>query len=87
MALKVKVGLIGPLDMLKFKKLADVRRKAIEKSEAKPLPKTLVTNEKARFIHPERQLVAKAEERERKILFGESNKPKGGDTDYVDQPM
>ena len=52
MALKVKVGLIGPLDMLKFKKLADVRRKAIEKSEAKPLPNTLVTNEKARVIHP-----------------------------------
>lgn len=37
-----------------------------------------------RFI-PE-DWVAKAEERERKILFGESNKPKGGDTDYVDQP-
>lgn len=64
MALKVKVGLIGPLDMLKFKKLADVRRKAIEKSEAKPLPKTLVTNEKAKFIHPERQLVRIKEKRQ-----------------------
>ena len=63
MALKVKVGLIGPLDMLKFKKLADVRRKAIANSEAKPLPKTLVTNEKARFIHPERQLVRIKEKR------------------------
>ena len=64
MALKVKVGLIGPLDMLKFKKLADVRRKAIANSEAKPLPKTLVTNEKARFIHPERQLVRIKEKRQ-----------------------
>ena len=64
MALKVKVGLIGPLDMLKFKKLADVRRRAIEKSEAKPLPKTLVTNEKAKFIHPERQLVRIKEKRQ-----------------------
>lgn len=64
MALKVKVGLIGPLDMLKFKKLADVRRKAIEKSAVKPLPKTLATNEKARFIHPERQLVRIKEKRQ-----------------------
>ena len=64
MALKVKVGLIGPLDMLKFKKLADVRRKAIANSEAKPLPKTLVTNEKAKFIHPERQLVRIKEKRQ-----------------------
>ena len=64
MALKVNVGLIGPLDMLKFKKLADVRRRAIEKSEAKPLPKTLVTNEKAKFIHPERQLVRIKEKRQ-----------------------
>ena len=57
MALHVKVGLIGALDMLKFKNLAKDRRAAIEKLEAKPLPKTYVTNEKAYFMHPKRQVV------------------------------
>lgn len=57
MALKVKVGLFGFMDMLKFKKLADVRRKTIENLPAKPLPKTIETNEKAKFMHPARQLV------------------------------
>ena len=55
MALNVKVGLIGALDMLKFKNLAKDRREAIEKLEAKPLPKTFETNEKAYFMHPKRQ--------------------------------
>ena len=57
MALKVKVGLIGALDMLKFKNLAKTRRQAIEKLEAKPLPKSYETNEKAYFMHPKRQVV------------------------------
>lgn len=63
MALKVKVGLIGALDMLKFKKLADTRRKAIENTPVQPLPKTLVTNEKAKAMHPERQMVRVKEKR------------------------
>lgn len=54
---KLKVSLIGALDMLKFKNLADNRRKAIEAAPAKPLPKTIGTNEKAMFMHPRRQLV------------------------------
>ena len=54
---KIKVSLIGALDMLKFKSLAPNRRKAIEAAPAKPLPKTIGTNEKAMFMHPRRQLV------------------------------
>ncbi len=54
---KLKVSLIGALDMLKFKNLAPNRRKAIEAAPAKPLPKTIGTNEKAMFMHPRRQLV------------------------------
>lgn len=57
MALKVKVGLIGLLDMLKFKNLAKTRRDNISAAEAKPLPKTFETNEKAMFMHPRRQNV------------------------------
>ena len=38
MALNVKVGLIGALDMLKFKNLAKTRREAIEALPEKPLP-------------------------------------------------
>ncbi|MBR4549513.1 MAG: hypothetical protein IKO83_06315, partial [Oscillospiraceae bacterium] len=55
MALHVKVGLIGALDMLKFKNLAKTRREAIEKLPVKALPKSYVTNEKAEFMHPRRQ--------------------------------
>ena len=57
MALKVKVGLIGPLDMLKFKNLDKTRMKAIEAAPSTPLPEKLTTNEKARFMHPDKQLV------------------------------
>lgn len=57
MALKVKVGLIGLLDMLKFKNLAKNRRDNISAGEAKTLPKTFETNEKAMFMHPRRQNV------------------------------
>lgn len=57
MALNVKVGMIGKLDMLNFKNQQEERRKAIEAGSAAPLPKTLKANEKARFIHPEKQFV------------------------------
>ncbi len=57
MTLKVKVGLIGALDMLKFKNLAQTRRNAIDAVEEKPLPKSYETNEKAGFMHPKRQQV------------------------------
>ena len=57
MALHVKVGLIGALDMLKFKNLAKTRREAIEALPERPLPKTFETNEKAAFMHPKQQQV------------------------------
>ena len=55
MSLNVKVGLIGKLDMLKFKNLAKNREAAIQASQPLPLPKTLTTNEKAKLLHPEKQ--------------------------------
>ena len=55
MALKVKVGLIGALDMLKFKNLSKTRREAIAALPTKPLPKSYTTNEKADFMHPKYQ--------------------------------
>lgn len=64
MALNVKVGLIGKLDMLKFKNLAKDRMAAIEASPATPLPEKLTTNEKAKFLHPEKQLVKISEIRQ-----------------------
>lgn len=63
MALNVKVGLIGSLDMLKFKNLDVNREKAIAGGPVTPLPKSLVTNEKAKLMHPERQLVRVSEAR------------------------
>lgn len=59
-----KVGLIGALDMLKFKNMPKVRDKAIEAAPATPLPKTLTTNEKAKLRHPEKQEVIVADIRQ-----------------------
>lgn len=61
MALNVKVGMIGKLDMLKFKNQPKERRKAIEAGSSAPLPKTLRSNEKAKFMHPEKRFVKIAE--------------------------
>ena len=57
MELHVKVGLIGALDMLKFKNLPKTRREAIEALPERPLPRTYETNEKAEFMHPKYQNV------------------------------
>ena len=57
MELNVKVGLIGALDMLKFKNLSKTRREAIEELPERSLPKTYETNEKAEFMHPKYQNV------------------------------
>ena len=59
-----KVGLIGKLDMLKFKNMTKVREAAIQASPSTPLPKTLTTNEKAKQRHPEKQEVVIAEIRD-----------------------
>ena len=60
----VKVGLIGKLDMLKFKNITKVREKAIQAAPATPLPKTLTTNEKAKQHHPAKQEVVISEIRQ-----------------------
>ena len=53
--LNYKVGMIGALDMLRFKNMPKVREKAIQAASSAPLPKTLTTNEKAKQRHPEKQ--------------------------------
>ena len=60
----VKVGLIGKLDMLKFKNITKVREKHIQASSAAPLPKVLTTNEKAKQHHPVKQEVLISEIRQ-----------------------
>lgn len=59
-----KVGLIGKLDMLRFKNMTKVREQAIQSSPATPLPGTLTTNEKAKQRHPARQEVVISEIRQ-----------------------
>ena len=59
-----KVGLIGAFDMLRFKNMPKVREAAIQASPATPLPKTLITNEKAKIRHPEKQYVVVSEIRQ-----------------------
>ncbi len=52
MALNVKVGLIGKFDMLKFKNMASLREKTIEKAEAKEIKGEWAMNENAAHLHP-----------------------------------
>ena len=52
MALNVKVGLIGKFDMLKFKNMAPLREKTIEKAEAKEIKGEWAMNENAAHLHP-----------------------------------
>lgn len=52
MALNVKVGLIGKLDMLKFKNMASLREKTIEKAEAKDIKGEWEMNTNASRLHP-----------------------------------
>ena len=59
--LNYKVGMIGALDMLRFKNMPKVREKAIQAASSAPLPQTLTTNEKAKQRHPEKQEVIVAE--------------------------
>ncbi|MDO5000652.1 MAG: iron-sulfur cluster-binding domain-containing protein [Eubacteriales bacterium] len=59
--LNFKVGLIGKLDMLRFKNMPKVREQAIQAAPATPLPKTLTTNEKSKIRHPAKQEVVISE--------------------------
>lgn len=51
--LNVKVGLIGKLDMLKFKNMAKTREKAIQAAPAKEISGEFPVNENARALHPD----------------------------------
>ena len=51
--LNVKVGLIGKLDMLKFKNMAKVREKAIQKAPALDISGEFPVNENAKALHPD----------------------------------
>ena len=61
MALKIKIGKIGLLDMLKFKKMPEVREAHIAQTPADPLPKTYASNAKAALYHPRCQEVILSE--------------------------
>lgn len=53
MALNVKVGLIGPFDMLKFKNMAKTREKAIEAASANEIVADYAINRNAKALHPD----------------------------------
>ena len=55
MAVKVKVGLIGALDMLKFKNMAKVREMAIQAAPAEEITADYAINNHARALHPDFQ--------------------------------
>ena len=55
MAVKVKVGLIGALDMLKFKNMAKVREMAIQAAPANEITADFVINNNAKALHPDFQ--------------------------------
>ena len=61
MALKIKIGKIGLLDMLKFKKMPEVREAHIAQTPADPLPKAYASNAKAALYHPRCQEVILSE--------------------------
>lgn len=53
MALKVKISLIGALDMLKFKNMAADREKAIQRAPAREITADFPINRNARALHPD----------------------------------
>lgn len=55
--MKVKISLIGAMDMLKFKNLTSNRAKMIEQAPETPLPKTDRVNELAKVFHPQQQFL------------------------------
>lgn len=61
MAVNVKVGMIGVLDMLKFKNMAKVREQAIQAAPAKEITGEFSVNRLAKEFHPDFQnLVVKS---------------------------
>lgn len=55
MAVNVKIGLIGALDMLKFKNMAKVRESAIQAAPASEITADYEINNKAKALHPDYQ--------------------------------
>ena len=55
MAVNVKVGLIGPLDMLKFKNMSKVREDYIQAAPANEITADYPINKKAKLLHPDFQ--------------------------------
>ena len=55
MAVNVKVGLIGALDMLKFKNMSKVRERVIQAAPAKEITADYEINRKASALHPDYQ--------------------------------
>ena len=53
MAVNVKIGLIGALDMLKFKNMAKVRENAIQAAPAKEITADYAINNNAKALHPD----------------------------------
>lgn len=53
MALNLKVGLIGPFDMLKFKNMAKVREQAIQAAPAREISGEYAINRNAKALHPD----------------------------------
>ncbi len=55
MAVKVKIGLIGALDMLKFKNMAKVRESVIQAAPANEITADFAINNHAKALHPDFQ--------------------------------
>ena len=55
MPVNVKVGLVGALDMLKFKNMSKVREKAIQAAPAKEITADYAVNNNAKALHPDYQ--------------------------------
>lgn len=53
MGLNVKVGLIGPLDMLKFKNMSKNRNKVIDAAPASEISGSYAINDNAKALHPD----------------------------------
>ena len=61
MPLKVKVGLIGALDMLKFKNMSKVREAAIQAAPAREITADYAVNNNAKALHPDYQRLVLSE--------------------------
>ena len=79
MALNVKVGLIGKLDMLKFKNMGKTREKAIQSAPASKITGSFPINENANNLHPNymtlviKEIVSHENARAKTYIFQRAN--------------